>query len=102
MTVTDAIGTSINTTLIVEGQYLSVYDTDGNPVDCLYSPCPTLLTPNGAILPGTYQADRTINSDGILTGDTDYKAGETIILDGGFEVPANTNFSGTIENCDGN
>jgi len=37
VTVTDAIGASINTTLIVEGQYLSVYDSDGNPVDCLYS-----------------------------------------------------------------
>jgi len=102
VTVTDASGTSIHTTLTVEGQHIPLYDANGNPVDCLYSPCPTLLTPEGAVLPGIYQADRTINSDGTLTGDTDYKAGETIILKGGFEVPTNTNFSGTIEDCDGN
>jgi len=102
VTVTDATGTSIHTILTVEGQYIPLFDAAGNPVDCLYSPCQTLLTPDGAILPGTYQADRTINSNGTLTGDTDYKAGETIILDSGFEIPPNTNFSGIIEDCDGN
>jgi len=102
VTVTDATGTPIHTTLTVEGQYIPLYDAAGNLVDCLYSPCPTLLTPDGAILPGSYQADRTINSDGTLTGDTDYKAGETIILEKGFEIPPGTEFSGTIEDCDGN
>ncbi len=101
VTVTDAAGSSVHKSLIVEGQYIPLYDAAGNPVDCLYSPCPTLLTPDGAVLPGTYQADRTINSDGILTGDTEYKAGEVIILDEGFEIPPGTEFSGTIEDCDG-
>ena len=102
VTISDAAGQSEGFTLTVAGQYLPIYDDNGNLIDCIDSTCPTLLTPGGAIPSGIYQADRTINSDGTLTGDTDYKAGETIIFGNGFEIPPGTEFSGTIEDCGGN
>jgi len=102
VTISDAVGASESFTITVEGQYLPIYDDNGNLIDCIDGTCPTLLTPGGTIPEGLYQADRTINSDGTLTGDTDYKAGETIIFGNGFEIPLGTEFSGTIEDCGGN
>mgnify|MGYP000256069636 CR=1 FL=1 len=102
VTISDAVGASESFTITVEGQYLPIYDDNGNLIDCIDGTCPTLLTPGGTIPEGLYQADRTINSDGTLTGDTDYKAGETIIFGNGFEIPPGTEFSGTIEDCDDN
>jgi len=104
VTVTDSGANSgtFTFTITVEGQYLPIYDENGNLIDCIDSTCPTLLTPGGTIPEGLYQADRTINSDGTLTGDTNYKAGETIIFGNGFEIPPGTEFSGTIEDCGGN
>ena len=86
----------------VEGQYLPGYDNNGNPIDCTVSSCPTLLTPDGTIDNGTYQAGTAVNSDGTVNGNVEFKAGETIILKAGFEVPPGTEFSGTIEDCPDN
>jgi len=88
VTVADSDGASEVIMITVEGQYLPIYDGNGNLIDCIDSNCPTLLTPGGLVPDGTYQADRTINSNGTLTGNTDYKAGETIILEKGFDSSA--------------
>ena len=102
VTVTDAANMSQTLSVEVQGQYITMPDEFGNLPDCNNSPCPTLLTPGGNVLTGTYKADTAVNSDGTVNGNVEFKAGEMIILREGFEVPANTNFSGTIEDCDGN
>jgi len=102
VTVTDATNMSQTLSVEVQGQYIAIPDEFGNLPDCTNSPCPTLLTPGGNVSTGTYKADTAVNSDGTVNGNVEFKAGETIILREGFEVPANTNFSGTIEDCDGN
>ncbi len=102
VTVTDAAENAQTISIEIEGQYLPIHDANGNPIDCEVSPCPTLLTPNDMIYTGTYQASTAINSDGTVNGNVEFKAAETIILNSGFEVPIGTEFSGTIEDCDGN
>jgi len=102
VTVTDAANMSQTLSVEVQGQYIAIPDESGNLPDCTNSPCPTLLTPGGNVLTGTYKADTAVNSDGTVNGNVEFKAGEMIILREGFEIPPNTNFSGTIEDCDGN
>jgi len=82
VTVTDAVDTTKVLSVEVQGQYIAIPDT-----------------PSGNISTGAYKAGTTVNSDGTVNGDVEFKAGEIIILRGGFEVPVNTNFSGTIEAC---
>ena len=102
VTVTDNDNNTETISIEIEGQYLPVYDENGNLIDCTVSPCSTLLTPSGAIDAGTYQAGTAVNSDGTVNGNVQFKAGETIILKGGFEVPPEAEFSGTIEDCPDN
>ncbi len=83
----------------VQGEYISIPDEFGIFPDCINSPCPTLLTPSGTVGAGTYKAGTAVNSDGTVDGAVEFKAGETIILRPGFEVPPGTDFSGEIENC---
>jgi len=52
VTVTDADGASKVITLTVEGQYLPIYDGNGNLIDCIDNTCPTLLTPGGLVPDG--------------------------------------------------
>jgi len=102
VTVTDSDDNTATISIEIEGQYLPGYDDNGNLIDCTVSPCSTLLTPDGTIDAGTYQAGTTVNSDGTVNGNVQFKAGATIILKAGFTIPPGTEFSGTIEDCPDN
>jgi len=66
--------------------------------------CLPNLTPNGDISNGIYQAGQIINSDGTIpTGsNVQFKAGDMIILQPGFQIELQSEFSGEIEVCDDN
>ncbi len=103
VTVSDAMNTAIIIPFEIEGQYLPVYDQNGNLVDCSGSVCPTTLDAAN-ILTGNYQAGISINSDGTVpsSNTTSFKAGQIIILDSGFSVEPNAEFSAEIEACGNN
>lgn len=58
---------------------------------------------NTFIEPGTYEAAKTIESDGvIMEGDVQYSAGQSVYLMSGFEVSNGIEFNAIIEGCDPN
>jgi len=66
--------------------------------------CPTDLNLSNPLSTGTYQAGETLSSESTVpTGmDVQFKAGDVILLDSGFIVESGSDFSGEIEDCDGN
>ncbi len=99
VTITDNVDSVKVLSLEVQGEYISIPDEFGNLPDCINSPCPTLISPGGNIPTGIYKAATAVNSDGVITGSTEFKGGEILILRPGFEVPVGKTFSGTIEDC---
>jgi len=102
VTVTDATGLSQIITAEVEGLYIPIYDEMGNLIECNNSNiCPTLIEPNGIIPTGNYQAATTVNSEGTVDNsyNVQFKAGEMIILNSGFSIEPNADFSAEIEDC---
>jgi len=65
------------------------------------SSCPPTLSLSSLISDNTYQAAISITSDGIVPGDgsVNYKAGDIILLDNGFTVEAQADFSAEISDC---
>lgn len=63
--------------------------------------CPLILSLSSLILDDTYQAEVSVTSDGTVPngGSVDYKAGDVILLDNGFTVEAQANFSAEISDC---
>jgi len=66
--------------------------------------CLPTLTPSGDISNGIYQAGQIINSDGTIPAGSNvqFKAGDVIILQPGFQIELQSEFSGEIEDCDDN
>ena len=64
--------------------------------------CLPILMPSGDISDGTYQAGQVIDSDGIIPAGThvQFKAGDIIILQPGFQVESQSEFSGEIGDCE--
>ncbi len=99
--------TQTNTPIGALDQYNTV--TGFLSLDCSQSICvdekniSETYTGQGVITSGIYQADQTINSDGIINGidqNVTYKAGIEINLEAGFEVKAGSEFLADIEGCD--
>ena len=63
--------------------------------------CPPTLSLSGIIMSDTYQADVSITSDGTIpVGEVvNYKAGDIILLDSGFSVEGQVDFSAEISDC---
>ena len=63
--------------------------------------CPTALNLPYVIPDNTYRADVSITSDGTVptSGNVDYKAGNVILLDSGFSVEPQADFSAVIDDC---
>jgi len=63
--------------------------------------CPVSLNLPYAIPDNTYRADVSITSDGTVPngGNVDYKAGNVILLDSGFSVEPQADFSAVIDDC---
>jgi len=63
-----------------------------------------LSIPDVPIAGGTYQADQTVTSTGEVASGTnvEFKAGDIIMLDEGFTVEPQADFTGKIEDCGGN
>lgn len=63
--------------------------------------CPTSLNLSSVILDDTYQADVSITSDGSVPngGSVNYQAGDLILLDNGFTVETQADFSAEISDC---
>ncbi len=75
-------------------------------VDCISSSspnCPTIenLTGN-ATTNAIHHAAQTVSSDATINADVIYKAGDEIELKSGFSTNPVNNFTGEIEDCDGN
>jgi len=98
VTVTDDNGLNQSLSLQINGQS-PIYDANGNLL--CGNLCPEYLAPNGITGSGLYSANNTLNSDATIPPDntTEYKAGQTILLKSGFEVPSNAEFSAEIEDC---
>ncbi len=103
VTVSDAVGFSTAIPIIVEGQFLPIYDEAGNLIDCNTIACPTMLSPTG-LLNSSYQVGTEISSDGTVPAgeNTSFKAGQSILLDSGFSILPGATFSAEIEDCGGN
>ena len=100
-TVVDVNGLEETIEVEVEGLLAPPHDSNGDLIPCsVIDPCPTLLTPTD-IVDGVHQAATAVNSDGIIINGSSasFKAGETIILNHGFEVKPNAGFSAEIEDC---
>jgi len=63
--------------------------------------CPEYLQPIGGITDGTFKANNTVNSNGIIlqNNTVEFKAGQSIELRNGFATKGNTNFLAEVENC---
>lgn len=63
--------------------------------------CPEYIQPLGGITNGTFKANNTVNSNGIIlqNNEVEFKAGELIQLRSGFSTKTNTSFSARVENC---
>ncbi len=75
-----------------------------NELDIISNPmcatCQTSLAVGGIVSEGTYQADQTITSDGVIPeDDVNFKASQQIELNGGFCVEPGASFSAKIEDC---
>jgi len=94
----DVAGNNKSLTVQINGQ-IPIYDNNGNLI-CA-SPCPQFANPTGDIGDSACQANEILTSDGTIPtgGDVQFKAGENIILEGGFEVQPNANFSAEIDDC---
>lgn len=101
VTISDSNGLTQNYTFDVNGQFLPIYDENGNIVDCS-SICERTVFINEALPTGIYQAGDTLSSTGqILNGATIvYKADSIICLDNGFEVEVGSEFSIEMDGCD--
>ncbi len=63
--------------------------------------CPEYLQPVGGITNGSFTANNTLNSNGIILSNSqvDFNAGDNIKLTSGFSTRSQANFSANIENC---
>jgi len=70
----------------------------------VFNPISNLSIPDMPITDGIYYAEQIINSTGeVPTGsNVEFKAGDAIILDNGFSVQAQADFSAKIEDCNRN
>ncbi len=98
--VTDAIGQTESLSVVVEGQYITLPDEFGNYPDCINPACPTLISPVGRITDGTYHANTAINAIATIDGNVEFKAGEVILLNEGFEVLQDNIFTVEIGACE--
>ncbi len=100
VTVTDAGGLTESLTVQINGQE-PIYDNNGNMI-CASS-CPDFVAPTGSIANDACQAGISVTSDGTVPtgGDVQFQAGEVIILNPGFSVEPNADFSADIEDCGG-
>lgn len=80
-----------------EGAYVDFSEC----VEALCETCPTALSVPGTIESGTYQADVRVYSTGTVSvGKTvAFKAGSEVVMDAGFSVNAQADFSAEIEGC---
>jgi len=81
-----------------EGDYNSY---SGCLADICATACPVSLNLSSVILDDSYQADISITSDGVVPngGIVNYKAGDLILLDNGFTVETQADFSAVIDDC---
>jgi len=70
----------------------------------VFEPMSNLLIPDVPIADNIYQAEMMIHSTGEVPagGNVEFKAGDIILLDEGFTVHPQADFSAEIEDCDGN
>jgi len=99
VTVTDVNGLMAQIDFKINGQ-LPVFDEDSN-IECGGN-CSYYLEADNYLNSGIYQAENTLNSKAIISkrDNVEFKAGESIILENGFSIDADSNFSADIENCE--
>jgi len=97
----DSQGLHVNMDIEIEGQYLPIYDDDGNQIDCLTFNCPTLIDFGATQPAGMHHADQAINTSGSLGQNESLtlKAGNKIELDAGFEISIGSTFEVLMEYC---
>ena len=99
--------TDLNATfnLNVGNNFNNVYvsEISVSEIGCVDSSCPVFENLSGNTTANTtYNASQTISSDANIKADVIYKAGDCIELNDGFSVEQTKEFTGKIEDCDGN
>jgi len=77
------------------------YNNFSGCLSTICSGCPSFLNLPYVIPDNTYRADVSVTSDGTVPsgGIVDYKAGDVILLDNGFTVEIQADFSAEIDDC---
>lgn len=85
----------------IEGQFLPIYDNNGELQDCGLQTCPPEMTLTNEIANKTHQAINSITANGIINPNNSvtFKAGNSITLQPSFTVTAGATFLATIEDC---
>jgi len=98
VTVTDANNSTITISFQINGT-IPVYDENG--VRACESGCPYYLTTYPTINSGAYKAAKTLHTNGAIKGskEVELKAGESIILEQGFQIEKGAELLIDIENC---
>jgi len=91
----------VNIDIEVEGNYVPVYDNDGNPVDCIDINCPSVIDFGNHQPAGIHQANHAINSAGTITtgNSVSFQAGTKIELYSGFEIRQGATLEVIMEYC---
>ncbi len=99
VTVNDSNGLTKEQSVLIRGYFL--LGSDANPNDNDSSTCPYTIDLPHTALDGLYKAERFIQSNGVVnpSKNVELKAGESILLQPGFEVKENATFSTEIEEC---
>lgn len=85
---------------IIEADEGNYYNYSGC-LSTICSSCPAVLNLSNIIPDNTYKADLSISSDGTVptSGNVGYEAGNVILLDSGFSVEPQADFSAVIDDC---
>jgi len=97
--VSDANGLSASVEIQINGQ-TPIYDANGNLL--CGSICPDYLEPTSVTLNDQYKAGIKLESNAIIPVNSNvyFEAGESILLDSGFEVKPGAAFSADIDDCE--
>ncbi len=99
VTVSDVAGLTAEIDFKIYGQ-LPVYN-ENNEIECSGN-CADYLEANSYLNNGVYKAGNSIQSKGVISKreNIEFKAGESILLENGFSIDVDSNFSAEIESCE--
>jgi len=101
--VCDDNGVSNSIEVEVQGQFIPIYDEDGDIIPCnTFSTCPTIIDFEDYVPDGTHRANSAIHTKADLENgyNVELKAGNLIRLTSGFSTRGSQSFKVRMEDCD--